>query len=170
MDTLTPCIAVVLLPIQGRVDRACLCCSFIGDKGIFTMLRYFPTHKRLWDKQKWRLGAWFVCPHVVVNCHLRCLGYPAWPPAALAEGQRSCLKPFITSASLPQMFQIPQSISNTTRCLYGAETPGPGMRRPRLSHSHVSRRNLNLRDCDLATELQGEDESSHPDLGVYSIR
>lgn len=133
--TLVPCIAAVLLPIQGRADGVCLCCSFMGDKGIFTMMRYFPTHQRLWDKRKWRLRARFVCPHVVVNCHLRCLGYPAWPPAALAEGQRSCLKPFIISASLPRMFHIPQGISNTTRCLSRACTPGPGMHHP---HSSLS--------------------------------
>lgn len=130
-----PCITAILPPAQGRVDRTCLCCSFRGDKGIFTVTRYFPAHKRLWDKQGGRLRARFTCPHVVVNCHLRCLECPAWPPAALAEGQRSCLKPFIISASLPRMFQIPQGISDITRCLHRLQTPGPEMHHPRLSLS-----------------------------------
>lgn len=34
---------------------------------------------------------------------------------------------------------------------------------------HLSGKNLNLRGV-LATELKGEDGSSHPDLCVYSIR
>lgn len=47
-----PCTGAMLLPIQEGVDRACLCCPFIGDKGIFAMMRYFPTHKSLWDQQR----------------------------------------------------------------------------------------------------------------------
>ena len=87
-----------------------------------------------------------------------------------------CRRAEVLPEALYHICQPPSNVSNTSGHFKYNQVPVQSLHSwPRDVPStyeplHLSRRNLNWRGCDLAKELWGEDGSSHPNLGVYSIR
>lgn len=88
----------------------------------------------------------------------------------------SCRRAEVLPEALYHICQPPSDVSNTSGHFRYSQVPVQSLHSwPRDAPStfeplHLSRRNVNRRDCDLAKELRGEDGSSQPNLSVYSIR